>query len=177
MEQVPAWLREVATTLRLQEWRKELRDYPDTTFKNYILNGIEHGFRIGFNRAISHRSASSNMRSAIENAAVVQEYLQKERLLRRIVGPVPPGAVPAGTHLSPFGVIPKPNQPGKWRLIVDLSSPDGHSINDGIEPELSSLQYLRLDDVIKEIVRSGRGTRLAKLDIECISHDPSPSRG
>ena len=61
MEQVPAWLREVATTLRLQEWRKELRDYPDTTFKNYILNGIEHGFRIGFNRAISHRPASSNM--------------------------------------------------------------------------------------------------------------------
>ncbi len=98
------------------------------------------------------------MWSAIENARVVQEYLEKERSLRRIVGPVPPEAVPAGTHLSPFGVIPKPNQPGKWRLIVNLSSPDGHSINDGIEPELSSLRYLRLDDVIKEIARLGRET-------------------
>ena len=35
-----------------------------------------------------------------------------------------------------------------------------------IEPELCSLHYMRLDDVISEIVRLGKGALLAKLDIE-----------
>ena len=35
-------------------------------------------------------------------------------------------------HVSRFGVILKTHQPGKWRLITDLSHPQGHSINDGI---------------------------------------------
>ena len=43
-------------------------------------------------------------------------------------------------HVSHFGVIPKGHQENKWRLIVDLSAPDGHSINSGIKPELSSLE-------------------------------------
>ncbi len=28
-----------------------------------------------------------------------------------------------GIHCSPFGVIPKKNKPGKYRLIVNLSAP------------------------------------------------------
>ena len=72
------------------------------------------------------------MRSVLDNASVVQEYLDKEVTLGRIVGPVSPEMVPVGTQLSAFGVIPKSNQPGKWRLIVDLSSPGGRSVNDGI---------------------------------------------
>jgi hypothetical protein len=106
------------------------------------------------------------MRSALENAAVVQEYLKREVSLGRIIGPVSPDVMPDGTQLSPFGVIPKSNRPGKWRLIVDLSSPDGRSVNDGIEESLCSLSYLHLDEVMDRIVESGRGTELAKMDIE-----------
>lgn len=43
--------------------------------------------------------------------------------------------------MSRFGVIPKSHQPGKWRLIVDLSYPEGKSVNDGIDPNLMSLNY------------------------------------
>lgn len=35
-------------------------------------------------------------------------------------------------HTSRIGVIPKKHQPGKFRLIVDLSSPRGKSVNDRI---------------------------------------------
>ena len=163
---VPAWLQKVTTPLILREWIIELRDHPDAEFRSYILNGIKNGFRIGFNRAATCKSASFNMRSAIENAEVVQEYLKKEVSLGCILGPVPPERVPAGAQLSPVGVIPKSSQLGKWRLIVDLSSPDAKSVNAGIEPELCSLQYLRLDEVIAEVSRIGRGAQLAKLDIE-----------
>ena len=55
-----------------------------------------------------------------------------------------------------MGVIPKSSQPGKWRLIVDLMSPQGASVNDGIEADLCSLEYLWLDEVTSHVVRSGR---------------------
>ena len=58
------------------------------------------------------------------------------------------------------------SQPGKWRLTVDLSGPEGKSVNDGTETELCSLQYLHLDAVIEQINRVGHGALLAKMDIE-----------
>ena len=67
------------------------------------------------------------------------------------------------TH--PASVIPKKNQPGRWRLIVDLSSPHGSSVNDFIDPNLSSLSYVSVDDAAAHIWKSGPGTQLAKLDI------------
>ena len=148
----------------LQQWTRDLAQLPDQAFRGYILSGIANGFHIGFSYQ-SHRcsSAGSNMQSALENSEVVQDYLDKEVALHRIVGPM---LSPPGTQLSPFGVIPKSNQPGKWRLIVDLSSPDSRSVNAGIEPELCSLNYLRLDEVIQQIARIGRNTQLAKMDIE-----------
>ena len=45
-------------------------------------------------------------------------------------------------HVSPF-VIPKSHQPGKWRLILDLSSPHGQRVNDGIPKNLFSLGRVR----------------------------------
>lgn len=58
----------------------------------------------------------------------------------RIIGSFEPHELPEA-QVSQFGVILKASQPGKWQLIVDLSSPKGHSINDGIPPELCSLSY------------------------------------
>ena len=88
-------------------------------------------------------------------------------MLGRIVGPIhPPSAVQCGTQVSPIGVIPKSNQRGKWRLIVDLSSPEGRSVNAGIEPELCSMHYLRLDEVVQQISKAGQGALLAKMDID-----------
>ena len=63
-------------------------------------------------------------------------------------------------------MIPKSGQQEKWQLIVDLSSPEGTSINAENEPELCSLRYLRLDEVILQIAKLGTGTQLAKRDIE-----------
>ena len=83
---VPAWLQRVATPLILQEWMEELKDHPDAEFRGYILNGIKNGFRIGFNRAVTCKPASSNIHSALENVGIVQEYLKKEVSLGPILG-------------------------------------------------------------------------------------------
>ena len=45
-----------------------------------------------------------------------------------------------GVYCSPFRVIPKKGRENKWRLIVDLTAPEGGSINDCISKEMSSLK-------------------------------------
>ena len=67
-------------------------------------------------------------------------------MLQVILGPFLQEKVP-GVHLNRFGVIPKLHQPGKWRLIVDLSHPEGRSVNDWIDSSLTSLHYVWLDDI------------------------------
>ena len=62
-------------------------------------------------------------------------------------------------------MIPK-STAGKWRLILDLSWPDGHSVNDGIDPDLCSLSYVSVDDAARAATRLGQGALLAKVDIK-----------
>ena len=161
---LPQELQEVVTPLRVEAWSHVLRQHPDREFVDYILRGIRQGFRIGFDRtAVRCRSAKRNMLSAEQNPEVVESYLQKEREAGRVIGPLPRPI--AGLHVSRFGVIPKPHQPGKWRLIVDLSYPKGASVNDGVDPELCSLTYTSVDEAVQWILRRGRGALLAKFDI------------
>lgn len=68
-------------------------------------------------------------------------------------------------QISPFGVIPKRNRPNKWRLIVDLSSPEGFSVNDELDRAMCSIKYSSIDDAVNIIRRLGRGALLAKLDL------------
>ena len=163
--QVPQLLREVRTTLVLASWQSQLSGHSDLDFVSYILSGIANGFRIGFdyNRHL-HRSAKRNMLSATQNPDIVREYLAKECCLGRVVRPVEKGLFPL--HINRLGVIPKPHQPGKWRLIVDLSYPEGESVNDGIDSELCSLSYASVDSAAQRIIGWGRGTVLAKVDLE-----------
>ena len=142
----------------------QLSQHPDRDFCQYLIGGITGGFRIGFHYGTNICQAAKNMLSTRENPAVVEQYLRKECELGRVMGPLKVGSIPL--HINRFGVIPKPHQPGKWRLIVDLSHPPGASVKDGIEPELCSLSYASVDDAVAIITRLGRGTKLAKLDLE-----------
>ena len=121
----------VFTPLKLEHWESLLTSHPDKEYVNYLLKGIGEGFRIGFKEAGSVSSARKNMRSALENSEVVSAYLAEEKRRGVLLGPFERGEVP-GVHLNRFGVIPKSSQPGKWRLIVDLSHPEGRSVNDFI---------------------------------------------
>ena len=142
-----------------------MENHPDREFVHYILQGLTHGFHIGFDREVKCRSAKNNMRSALENPYPVDKYLAKELQAGRIVGPLDPNQL-VGAQVSRFGAIPKTEQPNKWRLIVDLSSPREHSVNDGIIKYLCSLKYASVEDAVQRIWSMGRGTLLAKIDIE-----------
>jgi hypothetical protein len=82
----------------------------------------------------------------------------------RVLGPF--SSPPPGLHRSRFRVIPKKSQPGKWCLIVDLSAPHGHSVNDGIPEALCSLRYPSFNLAVELMLRKGPGALLPKPDIK-----------
>ena len=128
------------------------------------------GFRIGYhNPQSSLKSAKRSLVCALQHPEVVDHYLEEELALKRVTGPFLKELVPE-VHINRFGVIPKKHQPGKWRLIVDLSHPSGHSVNDGIPKPLCSLSYITVDSAIAEIMKLGRGTLLAKVDVKSAFH-------
>ena len=143
-----------------------LAQHPDRQYVAYLLSGIQEGFRIGYERG-GHLlgSARKNMRAAVENPQVIKDYLEGEQKRRVLLGPFEWSEVP-DVHISRFRVIPKSNQPEKWRLIVDLSHPEGRSVNDVISSEICSLQYMHMEEVLKSLLELGPGAEMAKMDIK-----------
>ena len=160
----PEWDR-IVTPYQVAVWEHGLASHTDRCFAEYVCKGIREGFRIGFNyHQARHRPASGNMKSAKEHEEVVDKYIGTECEKKRLLGPLPRDEYPH-VQISPFGVIPK-SEPGKWRLIIDLSSPAGGSVNDGINKEWCSLTYMTIDDVAARVVRLGRGALMAKFDLK-----------
>ena len=69
-------------------------------------------------------------------------------------------------HINRMGVVPKGHTPGSWRLITDLSYPEGGSVNDGIDSRLCSLRYTSVEAVALAAQQLGKGAQMAKLDIK-----------
>ena len=66
-------------------------------------------------------------------------------------------------YCSPLGAVPKKD--GTFHIILDLSSPSGSSVNDGISQSEFSVHYSSFDDAV-DLVRSlGHGCYMAKVDI------------
>ena len=153
---------------RVSAWASALAAHPDKAFVRFLLSGINEGFRIGFRPPSLLRSASCNMRSALNHPDVVQAYLDAECSRGRMLGPFSASAQASlpPCHVNRFGVIPKSRNTGKWRLITDLSFPPGLGVNDGIDRDLCSLTYTSVDKVAEVIAALPRGALLAKIDIE-----------
>ena len=162
---VPA-LSVISTPLTRDVWVEVLASHPDQAFARYICDGIEHGFRIGFQRGYPLRSATANMESAHQHPNVISEYLRKELSLGRMLGPFSSTDSLPPLHVNRFGVIPKGHNSGKWRLITDLSFPPGDSVNDGIDAAFCSMSYTTVENVASLVADLGRGSLLAKVDIE-----------
>ncbi len=99
-----------------------------------------------------------------EHEAVIQDYLEEELRTER-VWRINPGDGRDRVQCSPFGVIPKKGRPGKWRLIVNLSVPEGRSVNEGIDKELCRVKYMSIDNVVQRVLQLGVGAEIAKADI------------
>ena len=154
-----------ATPLIKEAWVQALAGHPDREFVAYILNGIARGFHIGADRSMALLpSRDGNLPSVRQRPNLVADYLATERAAGRLLGPIPEHLARC-CHISPIGLIPKPHQPGKWRLIVDLSSPAGASVNDAIAVDHCHMQYASVLEAAALVRQLGRGAILAKTDL------------
>jgi len=129
----------VVSPLKPEEFAAKLAKHPDQHLVAFVLDKLRNGFHMGFQHTKKLKSAKSNKPSANQHPEVIDRYLAREVSLGRVARPFSSPPFP-NLHVSSFGVIPKKGQPGKWRLIVDLSSPGGLSVNDGIDPNKFTLQ-------------------------------------
>lgn len=153
--------------LHLAAWSAVLRYHPDTEFAGYILEGIQHDFRVGYNYT-SHTCApaSSNLHvpSAKDHLKIITKYIATEVAKGRMLGPFPTHSIPE-VQVSRIGVIPKKSKPGKWRLIVDLSFQHGSCVNDGIDVDMASLSYIKVEEVATRATQTGQDHCLRNLTL------------
>ena len=134
-------------------------------FVDYILAGIRTGVHIGADRShIIRRARGGNLPSVRELPSLVDQHTSEERSAGRFLGPLPLHLASA-CQISPISLIPKPHQPGKWRLIFDLSSPEGGSVNDAIAVDHCHMHYASVLDAAEVVRQLGQGTLLTKIDL------------
>lgn len=151
------------TPIKVGQLLKLLILYPHVHAARRIRDGFLHGFRLGFT---GNRTAqkSRNLSSIKDRENTAEQKIMEEVSLGRVAGPFKDPPFP-NFRSSPIGLVPK-HEPGKFRLIHHLSWPEGSSVNDGIGDEEASTVYTTLDQVMDRIMRLGKGTWLAKADIQ-----------
>ncbi|MEG7522284.1 MAG: hypothetical protein M3H12_04180, partial [Chromatiales bacterium] len=122
-----------------------------------------HGFKINY-FGTPTLCSTHNHPSASVHRDVVEKKLKKELSLGRIAGPFSSPPFP-NYQSSPLGVVAK-KEPNAFRIIHDLSYPQGTSINECIPKEFTTVTYENLDHVISLLSQFGRGALIGKTDIE-----------
>ena len=88
----------------IDAWTAAMATHSVPEFAQFILSGIEGGFRIGYCRRQLLVPASHNLPSARDHAEVVEQYLTDEISAGRIIGPFSLDEVP-GIQINWMGVI------------------------------------------------------------------------
>ena len=98
------------TPLQAQQFSWDLRFHPNRQQVDFVLDGIRHGFKLGFCHTQRLKPAKKNKSSADQHASVIDEYLAHEVSRGRVAGPFdyPPYPTSKSAALVSF-----PNG-GKW---------------------------------------------------------------
>lgn len=135
-----------------------------TVERAFLVQGFTEGFHIPYeldNLPIAKRHR--NHPSALQNADIVKEKIMCEVTHGRVLGPFQNR--PSNLICSPLALIPK-SEPGKYRLIHDLSFPKQFSVNDSIARKYTEVHYDSIDTVVGRVKFCGQGSLMAKTDIE-----------
>ena len=156
----------VRSNWRLEEFSALLNEYHDIE----IIEWLRYGFPISREDSIEDPTlATANHLGATRFPQDVDNYIEKEIQLGATMGPfnIPP-------FINRIGVSPLSTRPKKdansGRIIMDLSFPERHSVNDGINKEMycgrkMDLTYLTIDMLAERISSLGTGCLLWKKDL------------
>ena len=132
-----------------------------------MLDLIEFGFPLDFDRSIELNSTEVNHNSALQYVDHVSKYISEEIKYGAIWGPFK--ELPFPCHVSPFLTRDKPNSDSR-RVILDLSFPVGKSVNDRVPKDqyfgsYFELKYPSVDDIVQSLKELGPTALLYKIDM------------
>lgn len=124
----------------LEVWKELLRGYHDAE----VVEWMKYGWPVGRLPSLPDPwLASGNHASTAEFPGVIDAYIAKGVADGTILGPFQEWPFEGRCGLSPLCLVNKRNS-NKKRVILDLSSPRGHSVNDGLTKDNYLGWYFRL---------------------------------
>ena len=156
--------RRVPSGLSIPAWKEYLKDYSD----GHIVQYLEYGWPINFNRDYPLMSTHVNHASARDHGADISHYIATELGHGALAGPF--GGPPVSTfHVSPLMTRPKRDSVHK-RVIMDLSWPRGAAINDGVVADIyvdgpATIHLPTADYMVDRLLQLGSGAYLYKTDL------------
>jgi hypothetical protein len=153
------------TKVKVEYLRKELIMYSDKE----ILQFLEFGWPISYTNSSLPGSMPRNHGGAKLYPHHVDRFIATEIGHHATIGPFTSNPFEFPITVSPLNTAPK-NSPNSRRIIVDLSYPGGHSVNDGIPTgwyidEPFTLTYPTVDSLCSLIKLKGQGCHIYKSDL------------
>ena len=95
---------------------------------------------------------------------LLDSHIQKELEAGRVAGPY---SFPPFNHFqcSPIGLVEK-KEKGKFRMIHNLSFPEGESVNDQISEDWSAVRYANICSAIDLVISTCNKAFMAKTDVK-----------
>ena len=117
----------VPSRLKIEEWANHLIGFSDWQMVEFL----QFGWPIGFEQDVFCVGSRFNHKGAKEFSCELESYLHKEVECRHVLGPFKTDPFQGNLVISPLNTVPKRDSDER-RVILDLSFPRGHSVNDGI---------------------------------------------
>ena len=143
-----------------------LEDYHDKE----VIEGIKFGWPTGRLPTMPDpHKTFKNHQGAIDFPEDLKKYINKEKEKGAIIGPFKKIPFRDRVGISPISTRPK-KQSEDRRIIIDLSFPFGHSVNDGMVKGnylgfQADLKLPRTDDLALRLAQLGPGAYMFKIDL------------
>lgn len=158
----------VRSTWDLEKLDEYLSDYDDRE----LVTHLKYGWPVGCVDP-GVQVFPKNHKGALLNEEQVEEYLLKQSKNGNLIGPLDSNPFGSRARFSPINTREKKNESGEstgqHRIIVDLSSPRGGSVNDGTPKHFyldkeQELHFPTVDSLVSIIQKKGEGCLLYKVD-------------
>ena len=136
--------------------------FADLTLLNTIYNDLLHGANLGCNGSSRLPSFSTNAPSAFEFAEHVTDTIADWTTKKFAYGPVPLTHVPASAKIN--GMMTKLKPTGAVRIILNLSSPIGNCVNEGINKVDFPTIMSSTTKWLRALHLAGKNAKMCKID-------------
>ena len=142
-----------------------LHDYED----KQVVELLKFGFPLSHDGKHGSKEIPKNHRGTRDYPREMQRILDKEVVHCSVIGPFESSPFGEETYISPLNSVPKKDSVDR-RLILDLSFPQGNSINDGIAKdeylgEWSKMSLPSVDQLAEQVAKIGKGAKIFKIDL------------